>query len=97
MFEVEVEAAEEVEVEAEETFIGTEVDETVHIMFSSCSAVFDDDDEDDALDSFIIQFASFAFLFLILRPNEFSGTFSLLAQFYVLGFEVLASPRLQNE
>lgn len=63
---LEVEAAEEVEVEAG-AFIGAE--EAVHIKFPSSSAVFVDvDDEDDALEFFIIQFASFGFLFL--RPDE---------------------------
>lgn len=71
MLEVEADEEVEVETEAEETFIGAEVVEAAHIMFPSSDAAFDDvDDEDDALDSFIIQFASFGFLFL--RPNEFS-------------------------
>ena len=85
---LEVEAAEEVEVEAG-AFIGAE--EAVHIKFPSSSAVFVDvDDEDDALEFFIIQFASFGFLFLRLDESDtFSLLFACLAQLYVLGFEVL--------
>ena len=50
--EVEVDSEEDVE---GETFIVTEVDVAVHIMFPSPSAEFVvDDDDDDALDSFIV-------------------------------------------
>ena len=54
--EVEVDSGDEIGVKAEEeTFIGAEVDEDVHIMFSPPSAVVvDDGDDEDALDSFII-------------------------------------------
>ena len=69
---LEVEAAEEVEVEAG-AFIGAE--EAVHTKFPSSSAVVDVDDEDDALEFFIIQLLSLLF--------------ACLAQLYVLGFEVL--------
>ena len=89
---LEVEAAEEVEVEAG-AFIGAE--EAVHIKFPSSSAVFVDvDDEDDALEFFIIQFASFGFLFLRLDKSDFLTFVCLLGATLCTGFR---SARLQNE
>ena len=89
---LEVEAAEEVEVEAG-AFIGAE--EAVHIKFPSSSAAFVDvDDEDDALEFFIIQFASFGFLFLRLDESDFLTFVGLLGATLCTGFR---SARLQNE